>query len=42
MSENTQPKYHVIFSHGKESGPLGHKIQCLMAVAEELEMNAIR
>lgn len=41
MSENTQPKYHVIFSHGKESGPLGHKIQCLMALAEELGMNTI-
>ena len=27
---------HVVFSHGKESGPFGSKIQCLMAVAEEM------
>ena len=26
---------YVVFSHGKESGPLGSKIQRLMAVAEE-------
>ena len=26
---------HVVFSHGKESGPFGSKIQRLMAVAEE-------
>lgn len=27
---------HVVFSHGKESGPFGSKIQCLMSVAEEM------
>lgn len=27
---------YVVFSHGKESGPLGSKIQYLMTVAEEL------
>lgn len=27
---------YVVFSHGKESGPFGHKIQRLMAEAEEL------
>ena len=27
---------YVVFSHGKESGPLGSKIQRLMTVAEEL------
>ncbi len=27
---------HVVFSHGKESGPLGSKIQRLMTVAEEM------
>lgn len=31
----------VVFSHGKESGPNGTKIQCLMAVAEELGMRTI-
>ena len=30
----------VVFSHGKESGPLGSKIQRLMAVAEELGLEA--
>ena len=30
----------VVFSHGKESGPLGSKIQRLMAVAEELGVKA--
>ncbi len=32
---------YVVFSHGKESGPLGNKIQRLMAVAEELGLNTI-
>lgn len=27
---------HVVFSHGKESGPFGSKIQRLMTVAEEM------
>ena len=26
---------HVVFSHGKESGPMGSKIQCLMRITEE-------
>ena len=30
---------HVVFSHGKESGPFGSKIQCLMTVAEEMGTN---
>lgn len=32
---------HAVFSHGKESGPMGSKILRLMAVAEELGLNAI-
>ena len=32
---------YVVFSHGKESGPLGSKIQRLMAVAEELGLKTI-
>lgn len=32
---------HVVFSHGKESGPLGKKIQRLMAEAEELGLKAV-
>ena len=31
-------KPNVVFSHGKESGPYGTKIQRLMAVAEEMGM----
>ena len=32
---------YVVFSHGKESGPMGSKIQRLMAEAERLGLNAI-
>ena len=32
---------HAVFSHGKESGPLGSKIERLMAVAEEQGLKAI-
>ena len=32
---------YVIFSHGKESGPMGSKIQRLMAEAEHLGLNTI-
>jgi len=32
---------YVVFSHGKESGPNGTKIQCLMTVAEDLGMRAV-
>ena len=32
---------YVVFSHGKESGPLGNKIQRLMTVAEELGLKTI-
>ena len=32
---------YVVFSHGKESGPLGTKIQRLMAVAEGLELKTV-
>lgn len=35
-AENAQSKLHVVFSHGKESGPLGRKILGLKAVAEEM------
>ncbi len=31
----------VVFSHGKESGPLGRKIQRLMAVAEEFGLQTV-
>ena len=43
MNSNTGLKNlsYVVFSHGKESGPLGSKIQCLMAVAEELGLKTI-
>ena len=42
--EKPKPKMnlrHVVFSHGKESGPLGHKIQRLMAEAELFGLNTI-
>ena len=39
--EISERKPFVVFSHGKESGPNGTKIQCLMAVAEELGMLTI-
>ena len=32
---------YVVFSHGKESGPMGSKIQRLMAEAERLGLNTI-
>ena len=35
-TESPQNKLHVVFSHGKESGPFGRKIQGLMAVATEM------
>lgn len=38
---NSELKPNVVFSHGKESGPYGTKIQRLMAVAEELGMRTI-
>ena len=42
--ERPKPKMnlsHVVFSHGKESGPLGNKIQRLMAEAELFGLNTI-
>ena len=43
MNNNTAMKNlsYVVFSHGKESGPWGTKIQRLMAVAEELGLKTI-
>ena len=43
LNNNTALKNlsYVVFSHGKESGPLGSKIQRLMAVAEELGLKTI-
>lgn len=39
MAESPQNRLHVVFSHGKESGPFGHKIQGLMVVAEEMGLS---
>ena len=43
LNSNTELKNlsYIVFSHGKESGPLGNKIQRLMAVAEELGLKTI-
>lgn len=38
-TESRQNKLHAVFSHGKESGPFGRKIQGLMAVAEEMGLS---
>lgn len=38
-AESPQNRLYVVFSHGKESGPFGRKIQGLMAVAEEIGLN---
>ena len=38
--ESPQNRPHVVFSHGKESGPFGRKIQGLMAVADEMGLNS--
>ena len=32
---------YVVFSHGKESGPMGSKIRCLMAEAERLGLKTL-
>jgi len=39
VNEIPQNRLHIVFPHGKESGPLGRKIQSLMAVAEEMGLS---
>ncbi len=39
--ETSMKLSYVIFSHGKESGPKGSKIQRLMAEAERLGLNTV-
>lgn len=38
-TESPQNRLYVVFSHGKESGPFGRKIQGLMAVVEEIGLD---
>ena len=40
-TESPQNRLYVVFSHGKESGPFGRKIQGLMAVVEEIGLTTI-